>query len=882
MKKIFVLSITLLIFACQAKTALALQDIYHLYPYAETTNSQEIYHRYEGINFNYELRDMFPTSSVTANIPVGQWFAVVQENYFRNFWYRANNQAVSGDIVYRRTLGGDIPEISINALADLLDDYNYVLIEEPEPYNEWRNYNVSMNDYDDYPDPVEALCLVIKNGEGEFNLNFGNQFARHFPFWYGRGTQEVGTPNYVNWHDYAYTEINGPIAFIISTDNNIYTRNRNNATNVYRDVLDSKLSGDVVYDLDGNVKWTISGDEVYDSNGTLTYNVDTANGNVNNTSGNTVYIYRDYSTNNQTYTYIFSMSAIQEHIATLNEDNTNVMGLGDSYTVDVLPYDFASVNPGEYLNARVTLYARNPQDYSSSLGYVNFQQRGDLAYGYKNFSETSLVPIVVANVFDGAASTNHPLEFEMRIFDSNKDIVDVKHFTWNVNSNNAPDIGTFYTMRPNISSMPTYSTEMKITNHTSTRYRVHRYDNSAREISPAYWEFDLPSNALTLSGDLNLPSKFWLDSHSQIAPGLVTVYDNFNINTLYDTEPIFSIYASNLSNPQELRLNYKSITGMTSSGASRLYSGDVVITQGFFMGFADDTDIKNTVRDLTDLLGKPPVMSSLDNAVSALVPTTFTAGSGMLVPFEIRRSVPLGLISMDTIYVSRDIMSGDVSVDVLVSEDVPAEVALQPVKVRFILSRYNSLIGDHWQDLESASSQSELLNKFSEFASIWFRSEATDRRFASLFNAMANQGVNIEECVNAFIYENNLYLDFIVFLADSDWSHQEAGKTAYIKFFSDDDNRYILIGDGDIDGMWDIGFFIARNDYITEEVNNTPENTDPTNPTNPSNPSNPTNPSNPSENNSSSSSGGGGGGGCNAAGYGLLILLTLCIARKKF
>ncbi len=877
---------------CFSGTAFSMQDIYHLYPYETNTNSQEIYNRYEGINFNYELRDMYPTSSISANIPAGQWFAVVRENYFRNFWYWANNQRVSGDIDYRRTLGGDIPEISINALADLLDDYNYVLVEEPEPYNTWRNYNVNINDYDDYPDPVEAFCLVIKNGEGELNLNFGNQFARHFPFWWGRGTQEIPTPNYVRWQDYAYTEINGPIAFIISGDRkSVYTRNRNNATNSYQDVLTLRISGDIsggvssdkvynIYDTERNLKWKVSDDEVYDSNGTLTYKVDTAKGNVNNTSGNTVYIYRDYlNAAGQTYTYIFEMSAIQEQVATINEDNTNVMGLGDSYTVDVLPYDFSPVNPGEYLNAKVTLNARNPQDYSSSLGYINFQQRGDLAYGYKNFSEASLVPFVVANVYDGAASTNHPLEFEMRIFDNNNDIVDVKHFTWSVNSNNTPDIGTFYTMRPNISSMPSYETEMKITNHTSTRYRVHRYDNSAREISPAYWEYDLPSNALTLQNELNLPSRFWLDSHSQIAPGLVTVYNDFTINTAYDTTPIFSIYASNLSTPQELRLNYKSITGMTTSSPSRLYSQDIVVTQGFYMGFADDTDLKNTVRDLTDLLGKPPVMSSLDNAVTALLPTTFTAGSGMLAPFEIRREVPLGLISMDRVIISADEDSEDVSENTsedVISIDVPAEVALQPVKIRFILSRYNSLIGNHWQDLESASTKAELLNKFSEFASIWFRSGATDRRMASLFTAMSNQGVNIEECVNAFIYENNLYLDFIVFLADSDWSHQEAGKTAYIKFFSDDDNRYILIGDGNIDGIWNIGFFVGANDYTSEENNNNSNNNPEDNNNNNVYP--------PYHEDNTNSSSGGGGGGCNSGleTLGILLLIKLCFTKKRF
>ena len=824
-----------------ASSAFAMQDIYHLYPYDTTNlNGNEIYNRYgyEGIDFNYQLRDMYPSTSPSVNVPDGQWFAVVQENYFRNWWYRANNQTVSGDIVYRRTLGGDVPEIAINSLADLLNDFNYVLVEEPEPYRNWSQY-IDMGDYDDFPDPVEAFCVIIKNGEGELNLNFGNQYARHFPYWWGRGEQGVSSPNYVDWRNYTYDVMNGPLAYIISADRtSIYTPTRANQTNEYRTNFYAKISGDEVYNANGNLLWTISGDEVYDANGILRYTVDTENQEVMNTSGRAQYFYRDDTA--LAYTYIFNMAAIDEQVSTTPEDNPDLFGLSSAYNVYVEPEDFESVNPSEYLEATVTLNAKNSQNYSSVLGYINFQQRADLAYGYKNFSESSLVPLIVANVFDGTATRAHPLEFELRVFDANNNIVDVKRFDWNVDETNMPDIGSFYILMTSSSVMPKYETELRITNHTSTRYGVYRYDslarNSADDIRPAYWEFDLPSDALTRQGflgsrvsanvsrDRSVPSRFWLDSHSQIAPGLVTVYDNFAIDTLHDTSPIFSIRSAVDSQPHELRLRYKSITGVSAASPSNLYNGAVTV-QGFYKGFADDTDLKDTRQDLANMMGLPPVMASLDHGVSASMPMTFTAGTGMLEPFEIHKAVPDGLISIDVI------VSTDASGDIVDSIDIPVEIAVQPVKIRFKLSRRDGLIGDHWDELESASKNGtgNLLNKFSEFASIWFRSAATDRKFASLFTSMSRRGVSYEDCVNAFLYGDDLYLDFIVFIADSDWSHQEANKTAYINFFSDDNNRYILVGDGKIDKTWDLGVFVAANNYTDESTNTNDGNSEQSN-----------------------------------------------------
>ena len=154
-------------------------DPYNLhFWYRNPDYEANVYNTYgsSNVNFFYQLRDVTGSTYSDRNKVGGpQWFATVYENYY--YGIRSLIYGVEPDDtypgIYRRTMGGEIPNITIQTVGDLIDGFNFVFAEEPQPYaSAWRNYVVS-EIYDVYPDPVESLCLVITNGTGQFNVDFG-------------------------------------------------------------------------------------------------------------------------------------------------------------------------------------------------------------------------------------------------------------------------------------------------------------------------------------------------------------------------------------------------------------------------------------------------------------------------------------------------------------------------------------------------------------------------------------------------------------------------------------------------------------------------------------------------------------------------------------
>ena len=97
----------------------------------------------------------------------------------------------------------------------------------------------------------------------------------------------------------------------------------------------------------------------------------------------------------------------------------------------------------------------------------------------------------------------------------------------------------------------------------------------------------------------------------------------------------------------------------------------------------------------------------------------------------------------------------------------------------------------------------------------------------------------------------------------ADATSRNTNKTAFIEVFRDDGVPYILIGDGNVDGKWELEFYVAANadnpeTRISDDVT-------PVNPTNP-------------ENNSAGSSG---GGGCNSGIIIFALFMPLLIAARK-
>ena len=100
----------------------------------------------------------------------------------------------------------------------------------------------------------------------------------------------------------------------------------------------------------------------------------------------------------------------------------------------------------------------------------------------------------------------------------------------------------------------------------------------------------------------------------------------------------------------------------------------------FDMTFADVVKNEtNTERELTQLMGKPPVMPKAGYGFGGVSDKYIKAEA--LNSFEIASLVPAGLVSMDREIVSRD-ASGDI-----VSRDVPAQIAVLPVQIRLCIPR---------------------------------------------------------------------------------------------------------------------------------------------------------------------------------------------------
>ncbi len=626
------------------------------------------------------------------------------------------------------------------------------------------------------------------------------------------------------------------------------------------DVVYDVYSDDVTYPLSETLLYRVSGDEVYDYDNNLVFTL-------------------EYAGNSDNSVYICEKRTIGESIV--------VHGLDDEYSVNITPTYQGDIDSGQYLDTRIRIMG-DPFTYGSSLGYITFRQRASFAPGYTNFREATPIPLVIANVSNGNAEDN-PLIFDMAIFDNNGDVVKRTKFEWDAQSNITKDLGTFFMMTPvnTVNELP-YRLETRITNRTGTRYELYRYnagDGGERNLTPAYWKYDLTED---LYG--TLPSSFLLDSHSQIAPGLVTVYNqdmNYtNINMGNDQSASFRLYEHDFTNPKNLTLYYKRVAGMLTHEAGPQYvpSNELVSVQSFSMYFTDvNNNVFNTVDEIRYLTGKAPEMVDM-LAADVITPYNVYIKSSAIDAFMIDAEVPEELqarVSYDV--VSVDTASGDTEPpttssfkvaddEVTYNTDASGKAALQPISVRMKIPRKSQLLESIWPELEAADDDRSLFNIFARYGTVWVRSAATREYDTNLFTAIdtkgSSAGVSASDCVRAFIYNDNgedyLYLDFIVIISDA--KSKNSGRTAFIEVFTDDEVPYILIGDGLMNKRWELSFYVDKAgdnptpSMILSSGEELVVNHDST---------------------SSRSIGKAGGGGCNSGIIGLGLLVLMAAMKSK-
>ncbi|MBR1671615.1 MAG: hypothetical protein IJ702_01675, partial [Fretibacterium sp.] len=521
--------------------------------------------------FYYQLRDVSGERD-RHTIAGAQWFATTYENYLWHRIYDHDDSVTDADrrhSIYRRTLGGQMSEVPMRTLADLLNNFDYVYVDETEPYREWldawltaHNQTEEVDFYDYYANPLETLCLVIPEGTGDMKIDFMNYYARHFPYWW--------------WYDDT-THINPSDPDEDDEDSDVISR-------------------DVMEDI--------------------------------------------------------SLTA-------------------DGYTVRVSPNTAQRVEPARSLEAILYVRAENPQDYGSTVGYVTFRQSAALAKDSIGWRDPLTLPVVVANVHNGPAS-ELPLLFDMTLFDESATasiarVVDRVRFPWGANADLTQDLGKFYVMQNSSSNLPTYSLETRVTNRTGWRYRLYRYDEigdttgdtgpreSFKEIRPNYWAYDLTPDRYG-----TLPSRFILDEHSQIAPGLVTVYSSDigsgyrSVNTSYSTSASFRIYPFSGGTPRNLTLRYQRIRGMTAGSWSVLSSAGVGVRPFGMEDFVDQRqNSENTVTELTNLMRATPVLmtpsyitSNLNLGVEGIMFMGGAFGLGGVFYYEKLSQNPNGFVAI--------------------------------------------------------------------------------------------------------------------------------------------------------------------------------------------------------------------------------------------
>ena len=502
------------------------------------------------------------------------------------------------------------------------------------------------------------------------------------------------------------------------------------------------------------------------------------------------------------------------------------------YTTRATPGRPQLVSGGSWLDTALSFQSESPQSYGSSMGYLTFRQSAEFDTGFTGYRESIKIPLVVANVHDGSASdSGNELIFDMAVVYSG-DVVTRSKFRWGADRDLTRDIGTFFMIRPYGAAAPGYTLETRITNRTGTRYRAQRYDTLGSagygDLLPKHWLYDLTPD---LYG--SLPESFLLDAQSQIAPGLVTVYENA-LDMTHSSSESFRLYPYRGSEAaSNLRLTYRRVGGMASyNSVSAAGTPPAWTATGFNMTFADiAANGTNTADEIAAFTGGKPVMP----------PTgyNFTGAEYKYVKAD----------AFNSFTISADAPAGFPASD---------DIALLPVHIRMRISRSEALLAGIWDNLSNADS---VVSTFANTCAVWIRSDYTAERDMNLFTTLRNRGSSVEKCAQAFTYGDYLYLDFIVLIADA--VSQNTGKTAFCQVVEDDGVPYILIGDGNVDGKWNLTFYVAA-------AGSNP-GTDPGETPNPG-----------------TDSSGGDGGGCTAfspavfAGIALLILLFILRAPAKY
>lgn len=436
-------------------------------------------------------------------------------------------------------------------------------------------------------------------------------------------------------------------------------------------------------------------------------------------------------------------------------------------------------------------------------------------------SQTDVVPMVIANVLEGSMAGGNiadnitPLVFRTLLRDTQDtgDIAAADYFTWDVQPGTEPAGNNPWVFVP-VANLPVdenekinYRLTTSISNHTSRRYAVQRYDaySTYQPLEASYWNFDLP---YTRAND-DLARRFKLNYLSHIAPGLNTVYiQSYNIREadkipyrLFQVDPATEYY--------NLGLNHKVIFGKNLGKAVKTGSGkyNPFAVTAFYLEPSNPDFLANVAAKM--------------NAASVKVPnsTNFLSSSHIsyeevtaeaLRSYKIERSIPSSLLENNA----------EAMLPLHITFNIP-KTALQSQGTNY----WDTLLEKWYKD-------GDIHDLFAQYFSVYMlsREENTADNHWNLIEQLQDDGV-YNSLMKVFMDEDRgvITVSFIVMLMDGT---RDSFRPA-IDLVTDKSNNatnsgntYIILRDGYFDNIWNMTFYVAPSGFIDNNGKN--ENDDKT------------------------------------------------------
>ncbi|MBQ6113380.1 MAG: hypothetical protein IJL10_03855 [Synergistaceae bacterium] len=539
--------------------------------------------------------------------------------------------------------------------------------------------------------------------------------------------------------------------------------------------------------------------------------------------------------------------------------STPNLGLNTIVNENQTPYigtkepDQSSSPSAEWRNFHFNIARQNDRNkYDTVIQSLIFQQNPA-----NSSSQTITRPIVISNVHSNtAASTSAPLIVRMTLRDSPSttgNIIAYDRAVWTMTDNMTTG-GNQWVFIP-VDDLNTdnkrieYHLTTEIANNTSYRYAARYADSTGGTLPPSSWKFDI----MRPQGTTNIPRTFLLATESQIAPGLVTVFERrYNVNEQNKTPiHVFPVDTPDYGD-YDLTLNHKIIFGKD------LGSYQYPASEGRF--------------NLFEINAFEPRLAS----------TTFYNDVAQITNSAGTVAVPANSIFSSS-SVQREVIADDVLEYFTVSQNIPSSVrssgseGLLPLHITMNIPVTRIADNVWWNNmLEVWRNTGRVEDMFANKFDLYLR--AGDDNVWNLTQELSDKGV-YNDLVKVFVDENRgrltqdnysgvLTVSFIAMLMDG----TRDGVRPELSIVRDNsvsqENRYIVIRDGVFDNKWEMTFFIAPSGWQD----------------NPNHPQDNSTNNNQNENGQSgtTSGGSGGSGGC-ASGFGLtaLVLWSLMSVRRE-